>query len=564
MSVVNVGYNSASQMSRTRSTFVILCILTVTVTVIYIWNNKQKLEDNYRNVPLSDTIEMHIVVEPNSGRVVSNVPRYLSEANMIKGGKQRDTRKCTSAHRSTMTLLNPQPLYRLGDVIKVEINTYNHYGEKQTVGGDFFRLWMENTEDKAAVAGDVFDNNNGTYNGVLRVQWSGAGRIRCFLERRREELAMFYSIMAEHGTLWQLKREFVWGFLVKESTSCSMLRNSLRDICNFTSLNDGFLWYCEKPKHPLLSCDTYSKSWSLNVAYLPKETQQRGIYYLSSEPDNDFLLSSFNITGVLETGEKTVDTLKTPCSQLLPKYTWQRKHPVGVIYRTKWKPTQCLDTLESTAWAYRQCLRNRRLWIPGDSTSRQFKEALHDILNLQCALKGLNPQLLEDKQDNFSVAWFAHEFPLFHGQERYSPLANRAQHILLESLPNNTVDIVVLYLYVHFNLVHPDIYRQHVQRLVRAATSLLERAPDVTLAVRGPFAYYRNPAQELVSYWGLLYTDILHEEFSSIAHRVVYIDYWDMTVALGPNHIHPDTSTVRTMIHYMMSLLCHRRVGHTS
>ncbi|XP_046556372.1 NXPE family member 4-like [Haliotis rubra] len=484
---------------------------------------------------------------------------------MIKGGKQRDTRKCTSAHRSTMTLLNPQPLYRRGDVITVEINTYNHYGEKQTVGGDFFRLWMENTEDKVAVAGDVFDNNNGSYTGFLRVQWSGMGRIRCFLERRREELAMFYSIMAEHGTLWQLKREFVWGFLVKESTSCSMLRNRLGDICNFTSLNDGFPWYCEKPKNSLLNCDTYSKSWSLfGAEYLPKENQQRDIYYLSSKPDNDFLLSTLQITSEMETGNKKVDTPKTPCSQLSPKYTWQRKHPVGVIHRTKWKPTLCLDTLESTARAYRQCLRNRRLWIPGDSTSRQFKASLHDTLNLPRPSNDHNPQLLEDKQDNFSVAWFAHEFPLFHGSGRYSSLTNRAQHILLESLPNNTVDIVVLYLYVHFNLVHPDIYRQHVQRLVRAATSLLQRAPGVTLAVRGPFAYYRNPSQELVSYWGLLYTDVLHEEFSSIAHRVVYIDYWDMTVALGPNHIHPDTSTVRTMVHYMMSLLCHRRVGNTT
>ncbi|XP_067670164.1 NXPE family member 4-like [Haliotis asinina] len=564
MPLVKAGYNLTSQLSRTRSAFVALCILTVTVTVVFIWRNRPRLEDNFRKVRLIDTTEAHIVIEPNTQREVSNVPRYLNEANMTKGGKRRDTKKCTNAHRSTMTLLNPQPLYRLGDVIKVEINTYNYYGEKQTVGGDFFRLWMENTEDKVAVAGDVFDNNNGSYTGVLRVQWSGMGRIRCFLERRREELAMFYSIMAEHGALWQLKREFVWGFWVKESTSCSMLRNRLGDICNFTSLNDGFPWYCEKPKNTLLGCNSFSQSWSPNKAYLPKETQQRDIYYLSSKPDNDFLLSSLQITSKMETGNKKIDTPKTPCSQLPPKCTWQRKHPVGVIHRTKWKPTLCLDTLESTARAYRQCLRNRRLWIPGDSTSRQFKASLHETLNLQRPSNDLNPQVLEDKPDNFSVLWFAHEFPLFHGVGRYSPLYNRAQHILLESLPNNTMDIVVLYLYVHFNLVHPNIYRQHVQRLVRAAKSLLERAPGVTLAVRGPFAYYRNPAQELVSYWGLIYTDILHEEFSSVSHRVVYIDYWDMTVALGPDHIHPKMSMVKTMVHYMMSLLCHRRVGNTT
>ncbi|XP_046556370.1 NXPE family member 3-like [Haliotis rubra] len=230
------------------------------------------------------------------------------------------------------------------------------------------------------------------------------GRIRCFLERRREELAMFYSIMAEHGTLWQLKREFVWGFLVKESTSCTMLRNRLGDICNFTSLNDGFPWYCEKPKNSLFNCDTYSKAWSPNKAYLPKETQQRDIYYLSSKPDNDFLLSTLQITSEMETGNRKMDTPKTPCGQLSPKYTWQRKHPVGVIHRTKWKPTLCVDTLESTARAYRQCLRNRRLWIPGDSTSRQFKASLHDTFNLPRPSNDLNPQLLEDKQDNFSVA----------------------------------------------------------------------------------------------------------------------------------------------------------------
>ncbi|XP_046334528.2 NXPE family member 4-like [Haliotis rufescens] len=554
---------SASQMSRIKLTFVTLCILTVMVMMIVQLKNKGKLEETSSNIPVNSD-EEHISVEPNSGRMVSDVPRYLDEATMIKEGKQRDTRKCTSARHSSMMLLDPKPLYRVGDVIKVEINTFNYYGERQTVGGDFFRLWMENTRHKAAIAGDVFDNNNGSYTGVLRVQWSGMATIRCFLERRREEIAMFYSIIAEHGTLWQLKREFVLGLWVTESTQCSMTRNNLGDVCNFTFLNDGFPWYCEKPRSIFLNCDTYSMSWSLNVAYLPKEAQQRDIYYLSSKPDNDFLRSSVNITSVLETVNIKIHTPKTPCSQLSPEVTWQRKRPVGVIYRNTWKPTLCWDTLEDTAQAYRQCLKNRRLWIPGDSTSRQFKESLHDTLNLKSAPTSLHPQLLEDKQGNLSVAWFAHEFPLFHGMERYSPLDNRAQHILLESLPNNTVDIVVLYLYVHFNLVHPDIYRQHVQRLARAAESLLDRAPGVTIAVRGPFAYYRNPAQELVSYWGLIYADILHEEFSSMVHRVVYIDYWDMTVALGPNHIHPKAATVRTMIHYMMSLLCHRRRGDTA
>lgn len=232
--------------------------------------------------------------------------------------------------------------------------------------------------------------------------------------------------------------------------------------------------------------------------------------------------------------------------------------PVGVFFGGTFQPTLCLDNLSLTPKTYRRCLKNKRLWLPGDSTSQQFKRSLHYTLGIPDVSTGHNPQLLTDKEDNFSVSWYAHEFPFFHGSERYAPTVNRPQHLLLDSLSNNTEDIVVLYIHVHFNLVHPDVYREHIRKTVRSVKKLLLRAPNVTLAVRGPHAYYRSMAQELVSYWGLIYSDILREEFSPFVDRVIYLDFWDLTVAVGPGHVHPSMTVVQSMVHYMMSLLCRR------
>ncbi|XP_046325608.2 NXPE family member 4-like isoform X2 [Haliotis rufescens] len=157
-----------------------------------------------------------------------------------------------------------------------------------------------------------------------------------------------------------------------------------------------------------------------------------------------------------------------------------------------------------------------------------------------------------------NVSWHAHELPFYHGARHYPRYSNQAQHIMMDRLPNTTKDIVVLYLYVHFTLVHPDEFRRHVRRLVPSAKNLLARAPNVTLAVRGPHAYFRG-TQSLLSYWGLIYSDIWHEEFASLHDKIVYLDFWDLTMARPSADVHADMSIVHQMVHKMMSLLCFRK-----
>ncbi|XP_046548904.1 NXPE family member 4-like [Haliotis rubra] len=251
---------------------------------------------------------------------------------------------------------------------------------------------------------------------------------------------------------------------------------------------------------------------------------------------------------------------RTPCSKLAPVVTWQQESPNGFFVNNKWHSLLCTDTLPRTTDAYRQCLKGKTLWLHGDSTSNQFKEILHSILRFPSHSDAHIPTIDTDVKHNFSISWHAHEEPFYHGGRRYDWSTNQGQHVVMDRLPNTTKDIVVLYMYVHFTLVHPDVFRRHVQGLVPSVKNLLARAPNVTLAVRGPHAFFRHSdAIGMLSYWGLLYADIWHEAFASLQHQIIYLDFWDLTMAKPSRDCHPDGNTVRDKVHNMMSLLCFRK-----
>ncbi|XP_071112826.1 NXPE family member 1-like [Haliotis cracherodii] len=245
--------------------------------------------------------------------------------------------------------------------------------------------------------------------------------------------------------------------------------------------------------------------------------------------------------------------------------TWSRISPAGFFYKAAWQSTLCNDTLPRTPTAYRACLKRKTLWLPGDSTSVQFWKFLQQYLNMSYTgdtSENHGPRIITDKESNFSVIWHAHELPFYHGRPVHNRTVNLAEHVILDNLPNATQDVIVLYLYVHFTLVHPDVFRRHVQKLVQSAKDLFARAPNVTLAVRGPHAFYKSVAVKrgLTSYWGLVYEDILHENFSTLRNKIVYLDFWDMTVAMESYNIHPNTHVIKNMVHNMMSFLCYRNL----
>ncbi|XP_067664771.1 NXPE family member 4-like [Haliotis asinina] len=367
-------------------------------------------------------------------------------------------------------------------------------------------------------------------------------------------------IYQNHSSLWQVFAEYRAKNLT-EATQCSVRQEKsfMNKWCNFTSENDGHSYYCRKSKIKQLTCNTWSHSYSENGIYAPLNTTERSILGLSVvNPRDDVLQSSVNVSVNGAPNNVELKAATTPCRKLPSVITWQQKSPNGFFMKNKWHSLLCSDTLPRTVDAYRQCLKGKTLWLHGDSTSRQFKDALHSVLRFPSHADGHVPATDTDVKHNFSISWQAHELPFYHGNRRYNTSTNQGQHVMMDRLPNTTKDIVVLYMYVHFTLVHPDVFRRHVQRLVPSVKNLLARAPNVTIAVRGPHAFFR-PKLGLLSYWGLLYTNIWHEAFASLQHKLVYLDFWDMTMAKSSRNFHPPMGTVKEMVHNMMSLLCFRK-----
>ncbi|XP_067676425.1 NXPE family member 3-like [Haliotis asinina] len=484
---------------------------------------------------------------------------YLIEEILRKGSKF-NVSETTDASRSSM-YVKRKSSYRVGDLIQIQIDLYDSQGKRKKTGGDFLRVWMEDSKNSNSVSGQVFDHNNGSYTAVVKAVWVGQGTIRAFIATRREEILYRYKIFEKYASLWITYFVFRKDKL-EETNGCSIrvpADEKSGNWCNFTMENNGFPWYCLKPKNKQLTCSMWTISFSgVAIAYKLNTSEDTVARWSSKDPKPDILQSPLNVFIASEDKTSTEAFSQVACNKLPPKLTWQRKSPNGYFLHGKWHSLLCTDKLPRTINAYRQCLKGRTLWLPGDSTSTQFKTSLHSFLKFKSHSRGHEPVIDTDSGYNFSISFHAHEFPFYHGHSRCSRSTNQAEDIILDHLPNTTKDIVVLYLYIHFSFVHPDVFRQHVRRLVPSAKNLLARAPNVTLAVRGPHAFFRSE-RGLLSYWGLLYADIWHEEFASLQDRIVYLDFWDFSMALELDNVHPPLNTVDKMVHHMMSLLCHRK-----
>ncbi|XP_071114443.1 NXPE family member 3-like [Haliotis cracherodii] len=491
-----------------------------------------------------------LTTEPVFGR------RYLPELDLLHSSINFHP-KCANANTSRIYLKHYQPSYSLGEQIKVQIDLFDRDGNRKSTGGDHLRVWMEDPKTSASVSGEVFDHNDGSYTGVFKATWAGKAVIRVFIATRREELALYYRMFKQYSSIWTAYADFNKKPL-SETSRCSANQPSIsktNEWCNLTTENDGFPWFCKKTN---LTCDTWTNSYTGPTNFTLDTTEKDILTWSVKGASSDILRLFLNIS-IRNVGNSS---LLTPpdisCNNLPAKVTWQQKSPNGYFYTNKWHSLMCHDTLPRTIDAYRQCLKGRTLWLHGDSTSAQFKTALHSFLRFPSHADAHVPVIDKDPLHNFSVSWHAHELPFYHGARHYPRYSNQAQHIMMDRLPNTTKDIVVLYLYVHFTLGHPDEFRRHVRRLVPSAKNLLARAPNVTLAVRGPHAYFRG-TQSLISYWGLIYSDIWHEEFASLHDKIVYLDFWDLTMARPSADVHADMSIVHQMVHKMMSLLCFRK-----
>ncbi|XP_071116858.1 NXPE family member 3-like [Haliotis cracherodii] len=251
----------------------------------------------------------------------------------------------------------------------------------------------------------------------------------------------------------------------------------------------------------------------------------------------------------------TAENYGMPWRDFLP--SWSASSPIGFLHKQQWHHMLCTYPTGDTA--LRHCLRNRRLMMFGDSTVRQMFSYIHMRLNMTFVTldwvgkKWHRYTEAESKDSNFSMSWSPHGLPLYFFESGRG--VARPVHITIDEVPTGSRDILLIHLYAHFQYHHPSVLRNNLRHVAQSVKRLLQRAPDVVVAIKGPHSF--GPKNRFIGgYWGPTYADIVKEEFRSLYHKVAYLDYWDMSVALHLEDVHPDADGVEQITKLFLGYAC--------
>ncbi|XP_071087436.1 NXPE family member 3-like [Haliotis cracherodii] len=473
---------------------------------------------------------------------------------------QMDPKTCSYAPNSNIQLASSKTDFRLGDTISVEIQLFDAYKRRKNKGGDNVRVWMSEASKDARAAGVVTDNKDGTYTGTLKALWTGSPKIEAAIASRKENVDIFYRVYHDYYTLRNLSAMFESDG-VQEETLCLPIPNirGFENVCNLTAENYGLPWYCGKPSHRKLLCHDFTglrEPDKQPSPFTPHEAK-----FFEGHLLHQKLPTSVAIKVTSE--QDTVPLPSVPCNKTPLRKSWEASTPIGFFYKNSWKSLTCKNTIPADSNIYKECLKNRRIWIHGDSSSRSWFNTLTERLGLTLVTEAWHhskwhkPAVTMDTLRNITLLLVPHEYPFYHGYTFNKLAYNRATHAYLDDLPNNSRDIFLIHIYLHFNPFPPEVFRTHMKRIARSVKSLVARAPGVKVAIRGTHAFKgRGKIGFLDDCWMFVYDTIQREAFKGLENNVLFLNNIDLTVATENDDQHPNSLAVDSLISHFLGSVC--------
>ncbi|XP_041370386.1 NXPE family member 3-like isoform X2 [Gigantopelta aegis] len=474
----------------------------------------------------------------------TNIPKHCVDSYDL------DPKKPAAASMSKIVLLgNERKLFELGEKITVRITLSDGNGKAKSVGGDQVRVWMVEPPKKANSAGYVIDHGNGTYTGHLKALWVGSPVIRSAIAITCEGIGVRHHALKVPGKLRGLVGVFK-SQNISEETVCAPSLDFKGEFCNFTAENFGLPWFCARPKNLKLLCHDWVKV--------------RGIYQFSYTGQevavmkgHNLLKPEINIT-VTSKGKKREIPPTTPCYRFPSASTWSMTSPVGYLYNGEWFPTYCVNTINNSVSSYTKCLKNRRVLMIGDSCVRQWFLLLNKMLHIETFEKFRNhrPLYSRNKLHNISMFWASHGYPFLHPSNFLNNKAfSKPAHVYLDKLPDGCNDIIIINNNLHFQVYSPEHFERQIKAFVRSATSLMARAPNVKIIVKG-FHAFRDGYVWFDDYWALVYKSILDKYVAPIQDKVIYLNNWDMTMSGENADFHNSETMDKVMVHNALGHIC--------
>ncbi|XP_025108730.1 NXPE family member 1-like [Pomacea canaliculata] len=486
------------------------------------------------------------------------------ELDILKDEPLTDVNAAATHTTSLLQLagLVPNRTYRQGEVVTVRVDIRDAHSRPANKGGHSVRVWMADRARGLSAAASVADLNNGSYLASFPVLWAGRTTVFAALMESREYRRILLHGLDTRKTSQPVFAGFTMGN-ISETTFCLSVPviPSTAEVCNFTSVNDGLPWYCGRPTNPELTCDDWfvsrspfdgmkespvTQSEALLLNHMKEYTAKKGRIFR--------LPQTVHINADGGTGHKA----DQPCHLLQPRVTWDDRSPSGFWSGQNWSHLLCqLPSLNSLF--LEKCFKNKTFFMLGDSNARTIFEAIARLskCTMSLAVHPSNlpthiPKSCDSKVLSFHQEWKPHAYPFHNSAPWNFRLVKHSASFYLDRIPSRGNYVILIHLYLHFQFHHSHLFMLHVRDAVRGVRDLLARNPAAKVVVRGPHAWLPVSGD----WHGLRVRRLLREEFRRLEDKVVYLDFWDMTVACENLLSHPDQYVLNTMTRIFLGHVC--------
>ncbi|XP_070552293.1 NXPE family member 3-like [Ptychodera flava] len=464
----------------------------------------------------------------------------------------------TDPNKTTFFLKSdPNGIFR-GDIIHFQITAKDERNRPRIHGGDFWYAVMGNDELAAGTVGKVVDYDNGTYSVYFYAGWQGFATVKLVLVHTREAGKWLRDVvwLTDNRAFWTV---FYKSGHVMENSTCTVQREGIwNDKCEYpVHMYGKTVILCDKPES--LSCrDLYASKGDL----VSMETKARS---LRQGHENVFRQSHI----MVEIGGN-IEQIRIHDRQKRHQSDHPSTHDIGnSSFSGYWLQKQWFSTSRDVQrWdkapmmAIKRCLAAKSLLFVGESTARQFCDALVQLMGIDVKAadqpSNLMSRNIEVADYNITVKFKFHSWPLGSKSVPVTDLSHEAD--MIDSLGGDSCDnhIVLVSSHLHFPSWTKHSYMERVVLIKSALYRLKSRCPGTIAFVKGSKPRdHGNIHTHIHSSDYILFemNKILEEMFRGT--DVHFLDVWDMNLAYpAARNVHMPETVIRQEVAIFLSTIC--------
>ncbi|XP_070547799.1 NXPE family member 3-like [Ptychodera flava] len=450
------------------------------------------------------------------------------------------------------------PSFSRGDFVHVMIHSSGD-DEDCPVSGDFFFAVMSSTKQKKSTTGRIIDHTNGSYSVFFYAGWSGTADIAVTLVHPRAAVDWIENHYRTEERHVEWNAWYRNGTRTEESICYVSRALTFPNKCVYVNENalGRTAFVCDRPQH--LSCEeiktTKSRVTSLDASVNKSLSEDLDILF-----KKPYLMTAVVGSPIkISIQEENTDLQFDRPGDDLPRCGEDLPRPMSDGFwenDVTWTSRVCKARHWSTD-EMRQCLKEKTLYILGDSTVRQIYELITKLFGQKLPSNPIERTWTETA-NRTTVTYQFH--PILIGSRIIDFWRQKFESDTIDGITTTECNsVILLSLSYHFASWTKASYEERLLQVRQATVRLKSRCPDVIIIVKSshPREHARKEGYIHSSDWTLYdMNNMMRAIFKGVG--VKFLDVYDMSLShFARNRVHmPLGSVIRQQIDLLMSYIC--------